>query len=131
MTVTERKIKKMEGQIKDWGSKIESLIVKAETTAEHVRADCRRNARELRAQWFDAQARLERFKAAGSETWDAFRTGIEGAWMDLETALTEAAREEAPPRPGKKALRPRTAPTRIDFKDTVPRLPTRHRSSNR
>ena len=123
-------IEKMEGQIREWGAKIESLLIGAETAEDHVRADCRRNARELRAEWFEAQARLERFRAAGTETWDAFRTGIEGAWMDLEAALKDIPHGDPIPKPPKTATGPRTAPSRLNFRNVTPLRP-KHRSKKR
>ena len=37
-------IETMEAQINEWGAKIESLVIRAETAGEHVQADYRRHA---------------------------------------------------------------------------------------
>ena len=124
-------IERMEAQIKEWGAKIDSLVIRAETAGEHVQADYRQHAKELRGQWVDAQARLLDFKTAGTETWDAFRTGIECAWADLEVALKGIRNDDPSPKPPRKVAGPRTAPYRSSFQGTVPKQPVRHRGNNR
>ena len=127
----DRNVERMEQQLADWGAKIETLMIKAETAGEHLQADYRRHAKDLRTQWVDAQARLADFKAAGSLTWDAFRTGIEGAWGDLEAALHEIKHEAAPAKPPRKPAVAPTAPTRANYGRAVPKAPIRHRGNNR
>jgi hypothetical protein len=131
MGATDPDIERMDAQIKEWGEKIESLVIGAETAAEHVRADLRRHARDLRIQWIDAEARLQDFKAAGSETWDAFRTGIECVWRDLEVALQGIPQRDPGPKSSKRDAIPRTAPSRLDFRSTTPTQPIRHRAKKR
>jgi len=126
-----RNIEKMEAQIKEWGAKIESLVAKGEMAGEHVRADYRRRVEELRVQGVEAQARFDEFKAAGSETWEAFRTGIEGAWKDLESALKEIRHETSSPKRPQRAAGRRTPPSTSRIRATTPKQPARHRAANR
>jgi hypothetical protein len=131
MSATERNIEQMEAQIKEWGGRIESLVARAELAGENVRADYRRRLVDMKAQREDAHARLEAFKAAGSETWEAFREGIEASWKDLEIALKEIRHVEPPPKAPVRAAVPRPQPNHSTKVGAVPKAPVRHRGNNR
>jgi hypothetical protein len=124
-------IERMEAQIQDWGARIESLEARAQTAGTHARVDYRRRVQELKALGSDARARLEEFKSAGSETWDAFRTGVEGAWKDIEAALEELVREEARPVPPPRTTAQRTSRPGSTGRGQIPQHPARHRNANR
>lgn len=124
-------IEKMDAQIKEWGAKIESLLARAEMAGEHVKADYRRQVEELKAKRLDAQARLDEFRAAGGEAWEAFRTGLEGAWKDLETSLKNIRHEDASPKPPTRLVNPRTPPSSSGFHAAIPKPQARHRTSHR
>jgi hypothetical protein len=124
-------IEKMEAQIIEWGTRIERLIARVETAGEHVRDDFRKRVEDLKSQRAAAQSRFDDFKAAGTESWEAFRTGMEGAWKDLESGLRAIHDQDPWPKPAPKAGGhpvPRTPPVP---RSTLVKQPARHRGNNR
>jgi uncharacterized coiled-coil DUF342 family protein len=81
------KVEKMESQLKEWGKKIEELADKADNTGAQLKADYHKQLDEMKAKLSLAQAKFDEFKAAGSEKWDVFKSGIESAWKDFENAF--------------------------------------------
>ena len=80
-------VEKMEAQLKEWGKKIDELAVKADTAGAQVKADYRKYVDDLKAKRTVAQSKLDELKAAGSEKWEVFKSGVESAWKDLESTF--------------------------------------------
>jgi hypothetical protein len=131
MSSRDPNIERMEAQIREWGARIESLEARAQSAGTHARVDYRRRVEDLKALGSDARARLDEFKSAGSETWDAFRSGLEGAWKEIEAALEELVREEARPMPPPRTASRRTSRPGSTGPGPVPQHPARHRNTNR
>jgi ribosome-associated translation inhibitor RaiA len=83
----EENVGKMETQLKKWGAKLDELIAKADEASTEAKVDYHKRVDELKAKHQAATAKLDELKAAGSEKWDSFKTGIESAWSELETAF--------------------------------------------
>lgn len=131
MRSRDQNIVRVETQLLEWTARIEALANRAEAAGESARADYRRRIEDLKAQRAEAEARLAEFKAAGTETWDAFKLGIEGAWKDLEAALKDLAREEPHAPPGMRAGPRKTPLPRPTARPPMPKTPVRHRSGGR
>lgn len=124
-------LERMDAQIKEWGAKIESLVARAEMAGEHVRDDYRLQVEELKAKRQDVQARLEQFKAAGGETWEAFRSGLEAVWKDLETSFKDLRHEDSSSKPPKRVEAAHPLPPRPRVDAAIPKPQARHRTSHR
>ena len=88
---------KVEAQLRQWGAKLDELVAKAEKAGTEAKIDYRKHIDDLKAKHQVAQAKLDELKTAGSEKWEIFKTGVEGACNELEGAfkkLTERARKK-------------------------------------
>ena len=131
MVSKEQNVEKMEAQIREWGTAIESLMAMGEAAGDHVRADYHRRVEELKVLRVEAHTRLDAFKAAGTETWEAFRTGIEAVWKDIETTLKDTPPAAASPKPPRKAAGRRPPQSTSRPQASVQRQPPRHRGNSR
>lgn len=78
---------KMEEQLKLFGAKLDDLVTKAHDAGAEAKDDYRKTVAELKTKHQAAQAKLDELRAVGIDKWDAFKTGIEGAWSEFETAF--------------------------------------------
>jgi hypothetical protein len=77
----------MEMRLRQWGARIDRIVAKAEEAGSEANVERRRRVDELKAKYQAAQSKFSEFRAAGSEKWDTFKTGVETAWNDLEAAF--------------------------------------------
>lgn len=131
MKSRDQNIVRVEKQFLEWTARIEALANRAEAAGESARADYRERIEALKIQQAEAAARLAEFKAAGTETWDAFKLGIEGAWQDLEAAVKDLARDEPNAIPVARAAPRRSRSSRPTARPPIPKAPVRHRSGGR
>ncbi|MGA7744049.1 MAG: coiled coil domain-containing protein [Polyangia bacterium] len=87
MENTQGHVGKMETQLKQWGARLDQIVAKAEKAGTEVNGERRKRVDELKAKYQAAQSKIGEFKAAGSEKWEVFKTGVETAWSDLEAAF--------------------------------------------
>jgi chromosome segregation ATPase len=87
MKVLKENIEKMEAQLLRWDAKLDELIAKADAVRAEAKSDHRKHIDELKAKQRHAKAKIEEFKASGSEKWEILKTGVETAWNDLEDAF--------------------------------------------
>jgi hypothetical protein len=87
MENTQENIGKREAQLRHWGARLDQIVAKAEKVGIEVNAAKRQRVDEARTKYQAAQTKLNEYKAAGSEKWGAFKTGVENAWSDLESAF--------------------------------------------
>jgi len=85
----EANVDKMEAQLKQWAAQIDVLVEKAGKAGAQAGIEYRLSIDDLKAKRVIAQAKVDEFKAAGSEKWEGFKAGIERAWSDLEDAFRE------------------------------------------
>ena len=111
MQMVEANAGKMEAQLRNWGVKLDKVIAKAEAAGTEVKVDYRKGVDDLKAKYKVAQSKFDECKAAGSAKWGIFKTGLEAAWNDLETAfkkLGKSSVEAAHAQPGKTEPQPKT-----------------------
>lgn len=87
MNVVKDNIEKLESQLKDWEAKLDVLVAKAGVARAEAKSEYREHVDELKAKHRTAKAKLEELKTASSEKWDILKTGVEGAWNELEEAF--------------------------------------------
>ena len=85
----EANVEKMEAQLKLWAERIDGLAAKTGKSGAKSQIEYQLRIDDLKIKRVMAQAKVDEFKAAGSEKWEEFRAGIERAWSDLETTLSE------------------------------------------
>lgn len=111
MRILETNTGKMEAQLRNWGVKIDRVIAKAAAAGTEVKSDYHKGVEDLKAKYTVAQSKFADSKAAGSAKWEIFRTGLESAWSDLESAfkkLGQPSVEADHAQPGKTELQPKT-----------------------
>lgn len=91
MGSVEDNVGRMETQLKQWGAKLDELIAKADEAGTAAKIDYRKRIDDLKAKHLAATAKLDELKVAGSEKWETFKSGIESAWGELETAFKKLA----------------------------------------
>jgi hypothetical protein len=77
----------MNEQLRQWGVKLDELVVHAEAAGEDAKSAGRKHIAALRSRHVAARAKLDELEAAGSEKWETFKDDIESAWGELETAF--------------------------------------------
>ena len=86
----EANVEKMEAQLKLWAERIDGLAAaKTEKFGTKSKIEYQLSIDDLKIKRVMAQTKVDEFKAAGSEKWEEFKAGIERAWSDLETTLSE------------------------------------------
>jgi len=78
---------KMEGQLKHWGVKLDELVAKAEKADNDTKSNLYKQIDNLKGKYHGAQTKLEEAKKGGIEKWNEFKSGVELAWKDLESAF--------------------------------------------
>jgi hypothetical protein len=89
METREAHVGTMEQQLKEWGAKLDGLVAKADTAGTEAEIGYRKRIDDLRAKYRVAESKLDELKAAGSEKWETFETGVESAWNELRVAFKE------------------------------------------
>ena len=83
----ETNVGRMEAQLAQWGAKLDELLAKTEKAGEEAKADYHKRLDDLKLKYQAAQLKFAESKAAGSDKWETFKTGVEKAWNDLEVAF--------------------------------------------
>lgn len=87
MEIDEKHVGKMETQLKQWGSQIDDLVLKAEEAGGEAKTEYRKHIGELKAKHQAAKSKLDELKTTGTEKLETIKTGFEGAWHELEVAF--------------------------------------------
>jgi predicted nucleic acid-binding Zn-ribbon protein len=87
MEKTQENLGKFETQLKQWGTKLDEFVAKADRAGTTARIDNRKRIDDLTAKCQAAQSKLDEVRTAGSEKWETFKTGVESAWGELEIAF--------------------------------------------
>jgi hypothetical protein len=87
MKVTEANVGKMERQLTQWGAKLDELVAQAEEAGAEVKLDYRERIDALKAKHQLARSQLDELRATGNDKWETLKTGMEGAWNELEVAF--------------------------------------------
>ena len=87
MQIVEVDLRSMEAELMRWSAKLDELRSKTKAAGSEARFDYRKRLDDVAASYKVAQSRLHRLQAAGSGKWETFKTDIESAWSDLETAF--------------------------------------------
>jgi len=80
-------MEKMEAQLKEWDKRIDGLAVRADNAGTQVKADYNKQIDDLKTKRRVAQSKFDELKKAGSEKWEVLKSGVEGAWKDLESTF--------------------------------------------
>lgn len=83
----EARIGRMERQLLRWGARLDTLDTPPEEAGLAARIEYRFLLDDLIQKHEHAQAKLDEFRIAGADQWDALKDGVESAWGDLESAF--------------------------------------------
>jgi hypothetical protein len=86
-SIGQANIEQMTAQLDRWDSHLDALVGRVIASGANSRANRHETLDALQAKRELARERFEEFKRAGSTQWRWFRSGIELAWTDFETAL--------------------------------------------
>lgn len=81
---------KVEGQLKDWGARIDALKSKADVSKEEVRAKYLEQVEELRKKQEAAKKKLQDFRQSGSQAWGDLKSGMDQVLEDLKKSMKQA-----------------------------------------
>jgi archaellum component FlaC len=84
-------VKKMEVQLKEWGSEIDLLKAKAEKSKAEAKLTYLKQIKELKSKQASLKRKLHELKGSGDEAWVDFKEGMEVALSDMKKALKQAA----------------------------------------
>lgn len=84
---------KIEGQLKEWGERLDELKGKAEKASTELKADYDKEIKELSAKSKELQKQLKEFIATSDDAWKILRKGMEKAADDLKTAFAKAKKK--------------------------------------
>jgi chromosome segregation ATPase len=84
-------VKKMEAQLKEWGSEIDLLKAKAEKSKAEAKITYLKQIKELKSKQASLKRKLQELKGSGDEAWVDFKEGMEVALSDMKKALKQAA----------------------------------------
>jgi hypothetical protein len=79
-------LEKMQAQVKDWATKIDALIVKADKAAVEKKAAYQEQIQALQAKKKIADEKLQILKAAGGDAWRDAKEAMEKISGDLRAA---------------------------------------------
>ncbi len=89
MPKTDAHLGKLEMQLREWGAALDGIIAKTEAVGAEAKADYRFMADDLKAKYQIAYARLAEARSKGGDKWDTLKTGLDGAWAELEDAFAK------------------------------------------
>jgi hypothetical protein len=79
----------MERQLRHWGMQLDQLVARARGPGAWVTRDHRRRIFDLIAKHRVAQWKLDELRAAGSESWERVRAGVESVWDEVDAAFRQ------------------------------------------
>jgi hypothetical protein len=82
-------LEKMQAQVKDWATKIDALIVKADKAAVGKKAEYQEQIRSLQAKKKIAEERLPILRTAGEGAWRDAKEAMEKISGDFRSALNK------------------------------------------
>jgi uncharacterized coiled-coil DUF342 family protein len=78
---------KMQAQLKDWATKIDALIAKAEQAGAEKKNEYQEQIQKLKEKKKDAEGKLQELKASGEETWVEIKDALEKIATDVRSAF--------------------------------------------
>ena len=79
--------KKMEGQLKRWGTQLEGLQAKAEKVGADTKKELLAEIAELKKLEVAGRQHLATVETAAANTWDAVKTDLTDTWNHVSGAL--------------------------------------------
>lgn len=83
-------IQRLQTQFDEWKPEIERLKMKAEQAAAGAKTEYKKVFEDLQAKQKTARVKLDELRQSSGGAWGDLKTGIEGAWRELEKALKAA-----------------------------------------
>ena len=87
MDTVGQEVGKIETRLRQLGTKLDRLVVKADEAGTEVKIEYRKQIDHIKDKHAVVQGKLDAYKAAGGEKWDNFKVGVRTAWNDLEDAF--------------------------------------------
>ena len=78
---------KLEAQLKEWKTKIETLEVRGAKFTAETKTDLMREIEELRLKKGIVKDKWNELQKAGGDSWDTMKEGVEKGAADLKSAL--------------------------------------------
>ena len=78
---------KMEKRLEKWGAKLDELAARAGEVGAEAKAEYHKHLDDLKEQHVAIRVKLDELKTASGREWESFKSGVEGAGKELETAF--------------------------------------------
>lgn len=82
--------RKLEEQLKEWNARLEELKARSDKLGAEARAEMERRIETLRSRRGEVQERLDALRDSGETAWGHLRGGLEKAFEDLKTGVSDA-----------------------------------------
>ncbi|HEY6011938.1 MAG TPA: coiled coil domain-containing protein [Nitrospirota bacterium] len=89
-TKKEKYIDKMAEELREWSAAIDELEAKMSEASAEARAGYAKRIQELKQKRDALTVKLRELGDAGSEAWDALKSGVETSWEELKRAVHTA-----------------------------------------
>jgi hypothetical protein len=90
MTDKELYQQKQQARLDEWKAEIEKLKAKASRASADAQLDINNHIAALEKKVEAGQAKLSELAAAGEESWESIKEGVEAAWSVLSSAVRDA-----------------------------------------
>lgn len=87
MESTGQEVGRIETRLRQFGTKLDRMVAKADSDGVAADSDYRRQLGEVKEKHATVRGRLDAFKLARGQKWDNFKAGVEAAWRETMEAF--------------------------------------------
>ncbi|MDY0094157.1 MAG: hypothetical protein RBT80_15795 [Candidatus Vecturithrix sp.] len=93
MSTKEQYVEKRQAEIDKWNAELEDLEAKIKTAGADAKAklEHEEHISALRQKRDEAKAKLAEIQAAGDDTWEDLKDGVEGIWANIKDGYDKVA----------------------------------------
>ena len=81
---------KLQAQLDEWGSKIDTLKAKADKAEADIQLEYYEEIERLRTLQEEATLKLNELKSSSDDAWEDLKAGMDNAWDSLSNAVKSA-----------------------------------------
>jgi uncharacterized coiled-coil DUF342 family protein len=90
MSKRDEYIEKMKAKLDELNAGISRLEAKARESDSDLRIKYEDEVQKMKQRRSEAKAKLDEFQQAGKDAWQDLKTGLQGAWDSLDSAIKSA-----------------------------------------
>jgi chromosome segregation ATPase len=91
-TMNEKELyrRKRQAQLDEWKADVDKLKARASGASADAQLELNAQIKALKAKIDEGKAKLSALAAAGEDSWETLKDGVESAWGSLKSAMSEA-----------------------------------------